>query len=60
MAVRTLLALPVGFVSRITLSHPFVPRCEPSHLDGIFNGSGATGEKAIQGPHAVLGRGLVR
>ena len=32
VAVRTLLALPVGFEFRIALSRPLFPLCEPSIL----------------------------
>ena len=57
--VHALLALPVGFVSHLALSHLSFPLYVPSILIVFFNGSGATGKRALRGPHSVLVTDLV-
>lgn len=58
-AVHALLTITAGFVSRVGLSHLFFPFCVPSILMVFFNGSVATGKRALRGPHPVLVTDLV-
>ena len=50
-------------VGMLLISYCYEPSVVPSsrafHLDSLFNGSSATGKRALQGPHSVLVTDLV-